>query len=192
MNVYEYLPVFESTNFKLRGVCYEDADDLLKVYSDKKAVPFFNGDNCHGDNFYYTTKERMQEAIKFWLWSYDNGYFVRWAIIDKKINSAIGSIELFHRDDEVAEYDNCGLLRLDLRSDYEKESAIKEILSMIEQPTYDLFGDKIVTKVKAFATERHAAVKALGFSLPQEPLRGQNGEEFNDYYLKTRGDNSER
>ena len=73
MNVYEKCPVLESENFLLRKVCLEDSDDLLKVYSDEKAVPFFNGDNCHGDDFYYTTIERMQEAVKFWLWSYDNG-----------------------------------------------------------------------------------------------------------------------
>ena len=24
-------------------------DDLLKVYSDKNALPFFNSDNCDGD-----------------------------------------------------------------------------------------------------------------------------------------------
>lgn len=51
MNVYEKCPVLESENFLLRKVCLEDSDDLLKVYSDEKAVPFFNGDNCHGDDF---------------------------------------------------------------------------------------------------------------------------------------------
>ena len=51
MNVYENLQAFESENFLLRGVQMQDAEDLLKVYSDEKAVAFFNGDNCHGDNF---------------------------------------------------------------------------------------------------------------------------------------------
>lgn len=183
MNVYENCPEFEGENFKLRKVLVEDAGDLLKVYSDEKAVPFFNGDNCHGDNFNYTTVERMQEAIKFWLWSYDSGYFVRWTIIDKKNNIAVGTIELFHHDDEIKEYDNSGLLRLDLRSDYEKEDTIKEILLLIIQPVFDLFGDKIVTKVKSFATERLAAVKSLGFSLPKQALKGQNEEEFRDYFV---------
>ena len=40
MNVYEKCPVLESENFLLRKVCLEDSDDLLKVYSDEKAVPF--------------------------------------------------------------------------------------------------------------------------------------------------------
>ena len=92
MNVYEKCPVLESENFLLRKVCLEDSDDLLKVYSDEKAVPFFNGDNCHGDDFYYTTIERMQEAVKFWLWSYDNGYFVRWSVSDKKKGIVIATV----------------------------------------------------------------------------------------------------
>ena len=183
MNVYENLPVFECENFKLRGVLLEDAENLLKVYSDEKSVPFFNSDNCHGDNFNYKTIERMQEAIKFWLWSYDNGYFVRWTVVDKKSNSAVGTIELFHHDDSLAIYDNCGLLRLDLRSDYECQGVIKEILSLIIEPVFDMFGDKVVTKVKNFAAERLSAVKSLGFVLPKQSLKGQNGEEFNDYYV---------
>ena len=56
-NVYEECPILENDRFLLRFVTKEDATDLLKVYSDKNALPFFNSDNCHGDNFYYSTKE---------------------------------------------------------------------------------------------------------------------------------------
>ena len=183
MDVYKNFPVLESENFIIREVRISDAYDLLQVYSDEKAVPFFNGDNCHGDDFYYTTIERMQEAVKFWLWSYDNGYFVRWSVSDKKKGIVIATVELFHRDDEFEVYGNSGLLRLDLRSDYEKESVIKELLTLLIKPVYDLFGDKIVTKVRSFATERLNAVKNLGFILPEQALKGQNGEEFNDYFV---------
>ena len=37
----------------------EDKADLLKVYSDEKSVPFFNSDNCGGDDFYYTTEKSV-------------------------------------------------------------------------------------------------------------------------------------
>ena len=77
MDVFKALPVFDGARFALRGVQKSDAADLLKVYSDERAVPFFNGDNCHGDDFHYTTIERMNEAVAFWLFSYENGYFVR-------------------------------------------------------------------------------------------------------------------
>lgn len=63
MNIYEKCPVLESEKFIVRLFQNEDCDDLLKVYSDKNALPFFNSDNCDGDNFYYATKERMKEAV---------------------------------------------------------------------------------------------------------------------------------
>ena len=59
MNIYEECPVLENDLFLLRMVEENDVKDLLKVYSDIKAVPLFNSDNCHGDNFYYETIERM-------------------------------------------------------------------------------------------------------------------------------------
>ena len=67
--IYEEIPVLENDDYLLRFVTADDANDLLKVYSDKNALPFFNSDNCHGDNFYYSTIERMNEAIQFWLYS---------------------------------------------------------------------------------------------------------------------------
>lgn len=41
MNIYESCPVLENEKFLLRLVNYEDCDDLLKVYSDKNALPDF-------------------------------------------------------------------------------------------------------------------------------------------------------
>ena len=58
MNVYEDCPVFQNERYVLRLVEDGDIGDLLKVYSDVKAVPLFNGDNCNGDDFHYTTPER--------------------------------------------------------------------------------------------------------------------------------------
>ena len=57
MNIYGSCPTFESERFIARLLRAEDRDDLLRVYGDKKALPFFNSDNCNGDNFYYATGE---------------------------------------------------------------------------------------------------------------------------------------
>lgn len=62
---YEKCPIYENENYLLRLVEASDAPDLLLVYSDEKAVPYFNSDNCNGDDFHYTTLERMQSAIGF-------------------------------------------------------------------------------------------------------------------------------
>ena len=50
-DVYENCPVFENDSYILRMTSQEDKSDLLKVYSDKAAVSFFNSDNCGGDDF---------------------------------------------------------------------------------------------------------------------------------------------
>ncbi|MBQ7945082.1 MAG: N-acetyltransferase [Lachnospiraceae bacterium] len=182
-NVYKICPQFENERYLLRLISQDDCADLLKVYSDKQSVPFFNSDNCNGDDFYYTTLERMKQAIEFWIFSYENGYFVRWTIVDKMANEAIGTIELFHRDSEDY-FNNCGLLRLDLRSDYEKESEIENILSLIMVPTYDLFYcDKIVTKAVPEAEERIATLKKLNFILPNEHMLSADGTVLEDYYV---------
>lgn len=49
MNIYETCPTLESEKFIVR---------------------LFEDDDCDGDNFYYSTKERMAGAIGFWHMSY--------------------------------------------------------------------------------------------------------------------------
>ena len=60
-DVYQNCPDYENEHYLLRLVKIEDKADLLKVYSDEKAVPFFNSDNCGGDDFHYTTESRMEQ-----------------------------------------------------------------------------------------------------------------------------------
>lgn len=183
-NVYKDCPRFENVEYLIRYVESEDSEDLLKVYSDLKSVEFFNSDNCGGDNFYYRTEQKMKEVIGYWHWEYEREGFVRWAVVDKSSNEAVGTIEIFNR--KANDYfTNCGLLRLDLRSDYEKAECIINILSLIIDSVYGMFGcDKIATKAIGKAKERIEALKKLGFSLCDENLIGHNGELFSEYYIK--------
>ncbi len=229
MNPYKNCPVYENENYLLRLVELSDAPDLLLVYSDEKAVPYFNGDNCHGDDFHYTTQERMESAVGFWRLAYEQNAFVRWAVIDRRshragdtdINNAdaahidtahgtaatadidtdssstncsihttndgtaIGTIELFNRQANDF-YHDCGLLRLDLRSDYETADSIREILSLIVPPAFDLFGCKMIaTKIPPFAVSRKTAAEALGFTASSEKLiGGDDGREYGDYFVR--------
>jgi hypothetical protein len=181
-NVYVNCPEFENKRFKLRFISIEDCDDLLKVYSDKEAVPLFNSDNCNGDDFYYTTSERMKQALDYWKFAYDDKGFVRWSIVDKKDNAVIGTIELFHRDSKDY-FNNCGLLRLDLRSDYEKEDNIIDILNLIIDKTYSLFEcNMIATKAISIASERINALNKLNFLPTENKLVGHDGTEYSSYY----------
>lgn len=231
MNPYKNCPVYENENYLLRLVEMSDAQDLLLVYSDEKAVPYFNSDNCHGDDFHYTILERMESAIGFWRTAYAQNAFVRWAVIDRRSHSAgrlltynddiadagsagsplantddstdvgrsntqtpsngavtagtaVGTIELFNRQASDY-YHDCGLLRLDLRSDCETADSIREILSLIVPPAFDLFGCKMIaTKIPPFAVSRKAAAEACGFTACEEKLiGGDDKREYGDYYI---------
>ncbi len=183
MNVYKSCPILENERYRLRLSIKEDAKDLLKTYSDPNAVPFFNADNCHGDDFYYTTIERMSQAIDFWICAYNNGWFVRWTIIDKQEEIAVGTIEAFRRESNDY-FTDCCLLRLDLHSSYENCDDIAEILSLIVSPSIQIFGcDKVATKAKHIATERRKALEKLNFVLSDKKLIGDDGTEYGDYYI---------
>ena len=181
-NIYKHAVQFENQRFLLRFVSKEDADDLLAVYSDKNALPFFNSDNCHGDNFYYPTRERMAQAIDFWIFSYENGWFVRWSIVDKTIGKAVGTVELFTRssDDGLSG----AVLRLDLRSDYENRGIIENLLTLLLPRIPEYFTSPVITKAPIYAVERIAALQALGFVSSGHLLVGEDGYAYNGYWEK--------
>jgi len=182
-DVYEKVPVFESSRWLLRFVEKKDAEDLLEVYGDKMALPFFNSDNCHGDNFYYPDLERMNKAIDFWLYSYKEKFFVRWSILDKLTSMAVGTIELFSRKAADA-FNNCALLRLDVRSDLENACALSDIASLVVNDAKALFtSEKIITKIPIFALERRIAFEKLGFVKSEEALIGADGWKYRDYWV---------
>ncbi len=184
MSIYDTCSVLENELFKVQLINISDADDLLKVYSDKSALPFFNSDNCNGSNFYCAIKEHIEGAIKYWLWEYtDNKAFVRLSIIDKKTNEAIGTIEMFKRTSDDC-YNGLGLMRIDLRSDYENTNTINNILSIVTVPFYELFEcSGIITKAPGYAIDRIEALTNNGYVLSDEPLVGQSPKRlYYDYW----------
>lgn len=185
-NPYETCPVFENESYLIRMIEAGDASDLLLVYSDEKAVPFFNSDNCGGDDFYMARLEYVQGAIKAWQEAYERKEFVRWSIIDKNAKQAVGTIELFNRQADDY-FNDCGILRLDLRSDYERREVISEILSLIVQPAFEMFDCRMIaTKIPPFASLRKRAAEEAGFTASAERLVGHDGTAYTDYFVKFR------
>lgn len=177
-DVYTECPMYKKKLITLRQTNMEDAEDLLKCYSDEKAVPFFNSDNCNGDNFYYTTMERMKKQIEVWDFCYRNKHFVRWTVILNNTNEKIGTIEMFHRiaDDKFNHY---GLLRIDLHSDYETQPIINEILEIVNENFYEAFDVKaILTKAIPDAAERITSLVRIGY----QPLNSKVMT-YDDYFV---------
>ena len=183
-DVYECCPKLEGERFMIRQISQDDCEDMLRIYSDEQSVPLFNSDNCHGDDFHYVTMERMRSAIDFWFYSYMHRYFVRWAVVDKTSGEAIGTIELFKREADDW-FTDCSILRLDLRSDYEHEGVIWEILELIVPKAYALFDcSMIATKAVPAAKERICALARLGFTRSDEKLIGHDGAKYGDYFVR--------
>ena len=184
MDIYEKCPVLENDSFIVRLLEEKDVDEFLSVSSDKHALPYFNSDNCNGDNFYCSKREYMQSAIKYWLIEYyENRSFVRFSIVHKKDDKVIGTIEMFRRESEDY-YNDCGMLRLDVRSDYENTQSLYEILSLIVVPFYDWFGcSNITTKAAVYAIDRIEALKKMDFIKSPEPLVGKNMI-YGDYWIR--------
>ena len=181
--IYEACPILENDRYLLRLTQQDDLESLLPIYSDLNALPFFNSDNCHGDNFYYTTRERMQKALNFWDYSYKNGWFARMTIIEKQTGMIIGTVELCYRVSEDAFNGMC-ILRVDVGSRYETASVLTEIFGLIAPHTDELLGSHgIVTKAPIYSVERIKALKAVGFA-PSEYLLvgGHDGYQYNGYW----------
>lgn len=182
-DVYEKCPVLENDNYLLRFVEHKDVPFLLRVYSDEKSVLLFNSDNCHGDDFYYKSYKRMEEAVNYWIDEYKRKSFVRWSVISKKRDEVIGTIEVFQRRSSD-DFNQCGLLRMDLRSDYEIEDCIQNLLSILIEPIYRLFECQIIaTKAIPLAGERRKALEKMNFQWTDHKLVGHDGTEYENYWI---------
>ncbi|MCQ2457672.1 MAG: GNAT family N-acetyltransferase [Clostridia bacterium] len=183
MSIYKKCPELRSDRYLLRLTRTEDLEGLLSVYSDRNALPFFNSDNCNGDNFYYATRERMKEAMDFWEYSYKNGWFARMTIIEADSNRVIGTVELCYRASEDAFNGMC-ILRVDVGSEYETEAVLTEVFGLIIPYTDELLGTHgIVTKGPIYAVERIKALKNNGFTQSGHYLvGGHDGYLYNGYW----------
>lgn len=191
--IYEKCPTYFSSTLTIRALDEFDAAGLLAVYSDEKAVPLFNSDNCHGDDFHYTDIKRMQQAIAFWQQSYRDGCFVRFAVTDNITNEIVGTLEMFNRGvltaDEIAGDDAAtelaaadhGVLRVDLRSAYERADVVRELLSVVSDSFFTAFDVRyILTKAIPAAKERIEALLLCGY----RPFGGKLAGKYGDYYIR--------
>ncbi|MCI8921504.1 MAG: GNAT family N-acetyltransferase [Acutalibacter sp.] len=155
---------YETASFALRQVVPEDAPALLRCYGDAEAVALMNGDNC-SRGFYCATLADMESYIRIWQ---GEGY-ARPAVIDKQTGEVIGTLEIFGGE--------AGVLRVDLRRDYEREDVLRELYTLaLREFTRDFPMGALVTKAPPAAKARRKVLEALGFAGP-EAFRG-----YPDYY----------
>ncbi len=180
--IYVNCPIFTNETVTLRLTNEEDAKELFNCYSDEKAAPLFNSDNCNGDTFYYTRIERLKQTMDFWEFSYKTKQFVRMTIIFNKTKEKIGTIEMFNRG--VAPYYGVvGVLRLDIMSRYENEEVLNGVLGLVIEHFYEEFGvEWIITKATDIAGKRREVLAKLKFISMDKFIR-------QDYYGRIENEN---
>jgi len=175
---YVNCPAYWGKRFYLRLVSPDDAFDLLKCYGDPEARKFFNSDNCNSD-FYWSTEDDVRAYIEGWISAYKNGGFIRYSVIDRQINQVIGTIEIFGGKNGGLR-DGHGILRIDVRSEYENEESLGELLVISDQFFYDFNSGKIITKAIPEAAARRNALAQNGYA----PTRLGDGANREHYFMK--------
>ena len=175
---YVKCPEYESVHFRLRLVSMEDAEDLFLCYSDPEAQKIFNSDNCTSD-FKFSTLENMKAYMDGWLDAYKNRYFIRYSIIDKETGKAIGTAEIFGNE-RGGEPSDFSVLRIDVKSEYENEEALAELLNISDSFFYDVSTEIFITKAIPEAAHRIDALVGNVYT----PTPTGDGGEREHYYMK--------
>ena len=74
-------------------------------------------------------------------------------------------------------------LRVDVRSDYEKENKLYDVFSLITPKVEKMLGCKgIITKAPIYAVERIKAIQKAGFTKSKHLLIGKTGYAYDGYW----------
>lgn len=155
MNIYKDCPTVSKDNLTFRLLEQSDSESLFECYHDKNAVELMNDDNCDF-GFFSESLDKMAETVWYWIDFYKKQFFVRFALVDNNTNKAVGTVEGFNAE--------IGVLRIDIKPEYEREDCISEILSFAEENFYEYFGNEyLVTKAIPKAEQRISALQSHGW-----------------------------
>jgi len=169
---YAKCPAFETPHFQLRQVCEADAADLLEsFYGDVSGWMFYGNDMCKSIFAgQYATLDEMKHCIRVWRQEYANRYYIRFSVIAKQTQRAVGTIEIFdhinsEKNWQLEAIRNGLVLHIDLGAPYETQAHIAELLVLADAEVYKRFGMKhILIRAVPQATERIAALLARGYA----------------------------
>lgn len=180
---YASCPEFETEHFKLRQVREKDAEELMSFYGDVSEWMFF----ANGDRRIFTSPhppvEEMEKYIRFWHEEYKNRVYIRFSVIDKATEKAVGTIELYDNigNGDFSDAVRLSFLHIDLSAPYELREYISELLNLADRELFMIFGIKHLC-IRAIPSEgeRIAALQADGY----QPYEWDSESEH--YYMKRR------
>ncbi|HML47343.1 MAG TPA: GNAT family N-acetyltransferase [Clostridia bacterium] len=163
-NPYVQCPTFETEHFIVRLIEEKDADDLLICYGDPEVRRILNTDNCPPVDYRSEMSLLIREWIGKWIGKdYAGGYFIRFSIIDKQTDRAVGTMEVY--DGKYGRSDRTtGILRIDIAAIYEKDKYLTELFRAANDIFFDIFhAEKIVYQAFPELSERISALSKSGF-----------------------------
>ena len=80
-----------------------------------------------------------KECVEYWLHRYEAQDFVRWSIQDKESKSLIGTVEVCPSLKYAVDGKMMGILRIDLKSEYEKQAVLEELMDILMVHIYEDF-----------------------------------------------------
>ena len=121
--------------------------------------------------------------MEYWLSRYEAQDFVRWSIQDKEKKSLIGTVELCPSLKYAVDGKMMGILRIDLKSEYEKQAVLEELVDILMVHIYEDFQvASVIMKIQKDAKERQKLIKKYQFVSAKEECNIG----FSDYYVSYR------
>ena len=183
MDIYTQCPRYENELLFLRQTRVEDALQLAKIYADKESRKLFNMDNFAQPCF-FETEEEMRREICFYNASYQARDFVRWSVFLKENKELIASVECFARESDGV-FPRAGILRMDIKSEWEMESILVSIMELMILHAYEDFHvDLIATKVVPDAQLRQSVLQKMGFLFSEQQPMDHQGNRLKDYMIR--------
>jgi len=138
-------PLIETRNIRLRKLRLEDAEELVKYYSNEKVYRYtdWNGPE---------TLDRSYEIIKRWNQGYIDGWIIRFAIADKVTDKIIGTIFLNEFEGKRAE------IGYELSESYWRQGIMSEAIHEVLSLGFEQLG---LVRIQAFVCDENMASQEI-------------------------------
>ncbi len=117
----------ESDRLQLRRFEYSDSDDMLKYWISYEKIQSMYSEPT------YKSEEELKPLLDKYIANYQDDYYYRWAIIEKKSNICIGQVALYF----VSAKNECCELEYCLGSQFHRNGYMTEAVTRVLQFCFD-------------------------------------------------------
>jgi Acetyltransferases, including N-acetylases of ribosomal proteins len=145
IKIFKEFPEIETDKIRLRKLRLEDAEELLKYYSNENVYQYLDWNGPE-------SLERSNEIIKVWNQGYNQGRIIRFAVADKKTDKIIGTIFLSEFQGKRAE------IGYELSESYWHQGIMSEAIHEVLLLGFKRIG---LVRIQAFVCSENIASKEI-------------------------------